>query len=723
MNLTEGRAIIKKLAFSRVVTDGKQLLAKESFVGDGKLHDDEQGICLVCEDAQGAYQLRFSAGRSFLSNALGVRLNVSGWSELSYIAVGFTIDGKFAHVKIPHVIQGQWCSYSFSFLDLEYLIQNRWVETKPCFISECRVFVKGTPEQGGGKIALSEVALWLEAEDKGAEVLAGATEELQLVDTIYSYWRKCFKNYVHQVESFFSQGSFPAYGDVNLAWDIVAQKPFELADVNTYRFSWHALHSVSMNLLRYDDTGQVSYLCAAREFVNNWLDSSFFTPDKDQKYAWYDHGTAERVLVLLVMLQIGLRQGFDARFNARVIFALYKHASLLNSEAFYASHQIERYHNHAWFQDIALMAVAISLKHIEISNSWLSKGLERLNDQLIHLIHRESGYAVFVENSIGYHQGVQRLVGFAGQLESLAGRGCAISNIADELDAWSKGFRYPDGRFPAQGDTFRRANPASREALEQPGSWTRQVIKLPQAGYAVLKGGDINTPWMFGLLATNLNSTHKHEDDLSFFLWLDGVEWLLDPSFMSHEYKDEIPAYLRSAKAHNMLHIEGVEYCYQSRPGRVLMNITESFDNDLSLSIDGHNRSCSGYEITRHLVCTEIKGLPRLNCVDRFLNLSATNEIRAVEQERLGILTFHLGDGVQICSTIKQGAQTLVELSHPASAKRLILGIGLENEPAEWEVEVEASVCGLGFMEYVETQALRVRVPNSTDCSWFIDVR
>jgi hypothetical protein len=91
------------------------------------------------------------------------------------------------------------------------------------------------------------------------------------------------------------------------------------------------------------------------------------------------------------------------------------------SELFYASHQPTRYHNHAWFQDIALMATALAMKDFPCVEHWLETSISRLTDQLEQLIVRDKGYAVFVENSIGYHRGVQRLVEFAGELERLPG--------------------------------------------------------------------------------------------------------------------------------------------------------------------------------------------------------------------------------------------------------------------------------------------------------------
>ncbi len=340
---------------------------------------------------------------------------------------------------------------------------------------------------------------------------------------------------------------------------------------------------------------------------------------------------------------------------------------------------------------------------------------------MAHLIHRESGYAVFVENSIGYHQGVQRLVDFAGQLETLSGRGDTISRIANELSAWTATFRYPDGRFPAQGDTFRRANPTTREDVVLTDKWQSQALKLPDAGYAVLKGGSPQIPWMFGMLATNKNRTHKHEDDLSFFLWLDGVEWLIDPSFMSHEYKNDIPAYLRSAKAHNMLYVDGAKYSYEPAPGRVGMKIDELGDELINLSITAHNRSCAGYEIVRRLVCSKVQDLPKITCTDQFFNMESAAE-NSSEKETTGILTFHFGDGVKIKSTKTHEMQTCFELVHPATNQMLVLNVMHRSNSAPWDAQIEPSVCGLGFMESIATQALRITIPKSTECNWSIDV-
>src|SRR5690606_9484634 len=120
--------------------------------------------------------------------------------------------------------------------------------------------------------------------------------------------------------------------------------------------------------------------------------------------------------------------------------------------------------------------------------------------------------------------------------------------------------RYPDGRAPAQGDTF-RLPPRTGKDVRRGEPWANpSCTVLPKAGYAVVKGNHDGKPWMLCLFNTSLSKTHKHEDNLSITLWFDGVEWLIDPSFYSHEYESELPSSLRSAGAHSSPFVEGLSY-------------------------------------------------------------------------------------------------------------------------------------------------------------------
>ena len=441
--------------------------------------------------------------------------------------------------------------------------------------------------------------------------------------------------------------------------------------------------------------------------VTNWLDRSYFQHDGDKKFAWYDHGTAERLLAMVQMWSIGAEHRFDNRFMTRLRTAIFRHGQLLASELFYASHQNSRYHNHAWFQDIALMATSLAMKDFPCAEHWLETSIARLTDQLEHLIVRDNGYAVFMENSIGYHLGVQRLVEFAGDLVAFAGKDSVISTIGKELPRFSQFFCYPDNRKPTQGDTFRRSIGRGSEIQRLKPYRDPACTVLPKAGYAIVKGNHDDCPFMISVLATSLCRTHKHEDNLSFTLFFDGLEWLIDPSFYSHEYKEPLPAYLRSAAAHSCLALPGRRYSID--PG--LAQIDGSGDGG-NFVISGQHSAYDNVLIQR-----EIRGsIDRLEfqIVDR-----AIVQTPDATGDDLRLL-LHCGDGIEA------GLQrNHLQLTHPDSKYRL--EISMPNEKCtlhygEVAGDTIRGVTGLGFMQQASIYTLECDVPFVTDLLWTIKV-
>lgn len=688
----------------------------------GFVQVDEQGVITTTfHGGQADYLFTYVFNPGVLANTYGARFRLDGWCSIKYIAIGYTHNNAFQHVKIHNLRQGHWLDFAVCHHELAFLLQNKWKKEQAVLISDLCFFIKGEPNQAAS-ISVDSLSLGLKRELDVKSVIDGATLNKKLSELTVFYWQDFHPEWISLVNKFSANGDLPITTDSLLVWSFFDKKPEKLETNVSFKFSWHALQSVAMLLVSYRKQNKLAHLFSARELVAQWLESSFFNVDDDQKYTWYDHGVAERTLVFIELWQAGIEHQFDYRFMARLTYALVKHAELLQSETFYAFHQPYRYHNHAWFQDIALVAAGIGMSHFAGAGRWVETGLERLYDQLKHLIHREAGYAVFVENSIGYHQGVQRLISFAGELETLAGKGQELTSVAEELDAWSTLLTYSEQRTPAQGDTFRQPNPAAKTDWQLPEYWKPQKVVLPQAGYAIQKGGKPNRPWMFGLLATNLNATHKHEDDLSFFLWLDGIEWLVDPSFMSHEYNEATPAYLRSAKAHNMLAVSGVAYSTKPQPQRVEISEVEATGKAVKtkkLSINGHNRSCAGYAIHRHIECQETRGLPQITCTDVFETLQLTTEPSATvdQPNHSGILSFHFGDGVS-ATLVTHEKQHQVELTHPASELTLVIALQYPTLAALPKAVLEESTCGLGFMQQVDTQALRILLNVNEVCHW-----
>lgn len=665
----------------------------------------------TCLGVMGSYQLRYLLPNRLVLSGIGLCLRLSGWKRIRYLGVGYTHEGVYRHVKIVNPRRDQWFEFSIGHGDIAFGLQNDWDYPPPTEIGDIRLYISGEPSTEGGTIDVSRMWCWNEptSDDTLPAGYAlpiwhpGSTEWAQgrpdILEIIDRYLRKCFRSSDEQATAFMRDGLCPLYGERSLHWPVGMALPPDLEKVGTYRFSWHGLHPAMILILHARSTRDDAPLYAARELVTLWLERSYFRNDTDKKFAWYDHGTAERLLAMVMQWAIGVEKRYDKRFMSRLRAAIFRHGQLLDSEVFYASHQPTRYHNHAWFQDIALMATALAIPDFPCSERWLRNALDRLTDQLDTLIVRDEGFAVFVENSIGYHQGVQRLVQYAGELITAAGLATAIPEISVELFDFSDFLRYPDNRTPAQGDTFRRANARGDQIRRSKAYKKPSCIILPKAGYGIVKGNHDGIPFMFSLFATSLCRTHKHEDNLSFTLFFDGIEWLIDPSFYSHEYASPIPAYLRSAVAHNALVIPGMKYSIE--PG--LASIWGEIHGD-EFEMQGVHRAYSDIVIKRHV--RGFLGLLSLAFTD---SSERAQILKTQDMDCRPSLMLHCGEQVDVELNGK-----VLMLSHPDSKYKLRIELPGDDVVVHYGIlknNIVRGLSGLGFMQQASINTIECRVP------------
>jgi hypothetical protein len=703
-------------------------------VSHGSIALKDKLVQVTFQGRQGTYDVRLNLSEPFLANGIGVRFRLRGWQSLRYLAIGYTHEKAFRHVKIVNAAREKWIDFSIGHEDIAFGLQNDWQHPPATEISDIRIYVNGSPGDGGAWLDVDSCWCWEESVCSPlwvANWLPTVPVPASLQDIIYDYLKKHFRAADRQAKVFLEEGLCPLIGETALAWPYAAPLPPDLSTVGTFRFSWHSLHPAMILMMHARNSGELASLFAAREMVTNWLDRSYFQPDGDKKFAWYDHGTAERLLAMVLMWSIGLEHRFDRRFMTRLRVAIYRHGQLLASELFYASHQSTRYHNHAWFQDIALMVTALAMKDFPCAEHWLEASVSRLTDQLEQLIVRDNGYALFVENSIGYHHGVQKIVEFAGELVTFAGKDSLIPTIGKELPRFSEFFRYPDNRAPAQGDTARRSNLSAKIQKLKPYPDSACTV-LPKAGYAIVKGNHDGSRFMLSVLATSLCRTHKHEDNLSFTLFFDGLEWLIDPSFYSHEYKASLPAYLRSAVAHNCLAMPGRGYSID--PG--LAQIDGSSDGT-NFVIEGQHRAYDSVLIHReirgsidrlelHIVDCAIAQMPDMigNDLQRYGVWPFLRAHRAQTPGATGSdlrLLLHCGDGIE---ARLQGNH--LQLTHPDS--KYEIEISMPNEKCtlyygEVSETTIRGVTGLGFMQQANIYTLECEVPFETDLPWTLKVK
>lgn len=672
----------------------------QGFSSSARLFIEEAALCARFSGSKDTHTVQYQFAQPVSGVGVNSLIRLRQWDDIRYVAIGYMDGSTFRHIKAPNILTQTWVELGFTHQDIIWQLQNGEPPVSNVKIDNIRVFVKGTPSPQGAYLDIAE--LEVVAETVCQLPLDQQALKPQLLDLIYDYLKNNLRSYREDANILLHTARCPMPGGAHLDWPLHSAKPQGLEAVNTYRFAWHAQHPAISLLLYAHESQHSGAIMASRTLVEEWLRTSYDAPDTDTKFTWYDHGTAERLLAFIMLWSVGNQCDSDQRFQARLGEAIVKHARLLASEAFYAYHQTTRYHNHAWFQDAALLVAALAFPQLDDAQRWRELAVLRFEDQLEHLIVRDNDFAVFVENSIGYHHGVQKLALWVGRLVELSGVHSDIPSIAKQFVAWSDFFRYPDGRTPAQGDTFRSA--FSFDGQVKPFKpWPEPAFHvLSQAGYCVVKGNDHGKPFMLCMVATSLSQTHKHDDNLSVTLWYDGVEWLVDPSFYSHEHQHPIAAYLRSARAHNSVYLQDVEY--SKAVG--LTSITGKSDT-VAFECRGSHTAYSDVEVVRTLN----------GSLDR-LDLRVVDELVLASSPVDARLNFHLAEGVKI-TALANGYQ----LSHPASGSSLLLEIDPQHGCIKHGLDacgLPLSVAGQGFLKHAPSSSIEIAFKGAKSLGWRI---
>jgi len=698
------RAIIKSYNYSANLLDEKKnTLPLFRTVSNGDIKQNKF-IQVTCNNSDGFYSVTLRFTKEYLVHGIAIRYRIRNWNGIKYLAVGCNFSGKFHHVKVTNPLQEKWQTVFFSFNDLSYLIQNDFKgHTEGLNIKEISLKVKGEANPKESFIDILDVNIWSEDTDNinsWIDIENHNAIRNNVVDKVHDYQTSSLKNYIKACEQFYQDGSCPIVK--NLHWPDQNNKPPDLIEVNTYRYSWHALHHVA-NMILFSkikaSPGGIEY---ARKFTESWIENSWLTPDEDVRFTWYDHGTAERQMSLLMIYHECIRSGKndgDLLDKIKELSAI--QGRLLESEIFYARNQLERHHNHAMFQDVALIITALSFPNFVCSKRWLQTAVSRLGDQINQLIVREGRFSIFVENSIGYHSGIIRLLKFSSELIALFDKNSFIHAIYAGMEEFSKIMQYPDGRSPAQGDTQRLPNtPDEMKFIREQKT---EFIILPKSGYGIVKGSDTKVQFMFAMFATALSRTHKHQDNLSFTLFFDMLEWLIDPSHYSHEYEEPISKYLRSASAHNVIALPSLIASIDTGLTKL-----EGFQNKDSFIFKGENISYPENVIKR-----TVKG--QLNKLEfKFKDKVESSHLGMLEAK----LMLHCGEHIRakqdgnivILSSKFSESQLRIEL--PNDKISIINGLVNENNVR--------GVSGLGFMEFSNIDTIECLVPINQEFSWKI---
>ncbi len=640
--------------------------------------------------------------KAFQINGLSLRYRLKGWGRIQYMAVGFNINSEYFHIKISHPVEGNWNTLSFNITDLCFMIQKKFSHLSDNLtVDDLCIKIKGEPKEEQAFFDILKFSLWREPHETNNIWIQDVEHKKvsnDLIEKIHNYQTKSLKNSIEVCESYFKNGTCPIVKSVD--WEDKTKKPQILETVNTFRYSWHALHHVANMIIFGNSQNSKKVINEAMVFAQNWINLSWDNVEKDVKFMWYDHGVAERQLSLIMLYHEANINNFSEDFIAKVKEIILLQGRLLESEIFYASHQVQKYHNHAMFQDLALLITALSFRNESFSNRWLKVGLSRLEDQVSVLLELENEYAVFKENSIGYHSGVIRLLKLSSDIISMFNSDSTIHDVYDGMMKFANLLTYPDGRFPAQGDTMRIPNEENITRFRS--DTANKTVSLNKSGYGIVKGHHDTEAFMFCFFATALSKTHKHQDNLSFTLFFDMIEWLIDPSYYSHEYEEKITAFLRSTIAHNTISIPNYDHSIEINKCSLSNTIYKHRFKFTSSSI-----AYDGFEINRIVEGSEEQ-----------LDLTFRDHVKTnLKDLSSANMTLMCGEFVDVALDDNRALLSSKNSNYQLEITLPTNKVSLYNGEIENKVR---GISGLGFLEKSNVNMILCEIPLNEEIEWNI---
>ena len=639
------------------------------------------------------YYFRAIIPEKFNGNGIAIRFRITGWEENYNYTFGYLSNGKLYKIKGKHIIDNHWYSLICSKNDLVFKLDNNNTENTIDTIEDIRFVICGDFNKEAF-LDVSNIYIWNEL-NKLEDFLClnnhTILDEENLVDKLVNYISNSNLDAHKQYHSFMKKGSMPI-SKINLNWQVMQQFPDKFFNVGTFSWSWLCLHPVQICSLKAYKDNDIGALCAAREFAAHWLDH-FFNMEKSFSMEWHEHAVAERTISLLFLYLLGKKYSFDWRFMSRIKIAIILHSRLLCSEAFYVRHQLTRFHNHGMFQDMALILAGTVFAELPSAEYWRHTAIKRLKEMLNAIFPQEDNVRISYENSFGYHCAGYELFAKLSKFLIFLEDKKYFTLEANKIKTWTDLLSYSTKQFPAFGDTFRDG---SGERFIHKNRPEKIFIIKRKSGYAILRGYHDNSFYTVIFIASNITTTHKHCDNLSFTLYFDGIEWFIDPSFYNHEYSKGLSKYLRSPEAHNIIYIDDMHYSLS--PG--LVKIEGELNNNI-FKLYGEHVCYHNYKIQR-TISGNINNL-LLNFSDNITPTTTKSKMR-----------LHCGEKIK--AQIKSNG---IYLTHPESQYTLI--IKCSQQCTILHGKQNGGIAGTLFCSYSQIDTIEFNCSNLNTIDWSIE--
>lgn len=283
--------------------------------------------------------------------------------------------------------------------------------------------------------------------------------------------------------------------------------------------------------------------------VNDWILAHCNYPVPDERLAFNDHATSERMIVLYhAYTRYKQKNMIMPQFEKCLLLSLLGHIFFCGS--------LEKYNsstNHGIIMDISLIKLLTDFQSFTKRDDFLQLAYSRVWES-----YRKSFTAegVHKEHSPCYHSWI------ANNLNDLILTADSMNiMVPDELRiVRDKAIEYTDqlqinGYFPTIGDcscnkrnTFAKLTPPEENGLDI----------YPLSGWAFIRDS-MNKSTVI-IQSDFFSTVHYQQDETSFILNVDGYDLIIDPGLFNYTPGAEFNTYMRSAFAHNVTVIDNMEF-------------------------------------------------------------------------------------------------------------------------------------------------------------------
>lgn len=299
-------------------------------------------------------------------------------------------------------------------------------------------------------------------------------------------------------------------------------------------------------------------------------------PPGSSRYAWNDHAVAMRLRLLVWFWELYRRSAdLDWTVGRLVLASIHQHALFAVDERTYRPQS-----NHGLESVGALLAAAVTVPEFTEADAWRRAALRRLE---AYVDDNFSKGGIHREQSPMYHLFVlRRLAEITGFLETNGQH--APEPVRRTLErgvaAWPH-FIRADGTLPTIGDSLPPVTAGWRRDLEtlvggplpgptvssapNPRGDGADLLLDFDAGYALFTCGTMTEGGSrddlhVAFKCNYYRFSHFHRDGGSLTLFRRGREWLTDPGLYNYQEDDERRRYVRSARAHNVVLVDGEDF-------------------------------------------------------------------------------------------------------------------------------------------------------------------